>query len=241
MQNCLGFSKVQNNVLYVQNSRGKIESVIIAGLSQIMLDLSKLANDVILFSTAEFGFLKLSKEICFGSSIMPQKHNPCVLEIIRAKSKKVQAMLFQTLTLSSSVGSGYHRDLQLTKQPLIESFEETGGSVKAMQIVFKNLKVNKEKCIFACSIEIFAADAALKLVGNGVPFREAYQKIAKNMHKLSAVDAVQNIKSKRLQGATGNLGLEKIEATVDAKEKKLKVESSVFSGICKQLLEEQNL
>ncbi|MAF80015.1 argininosuccinate lyase [bacterium] len=224
----LGFKKVQNNVLYVQNSRGKIEAVTVSALAQVMFDLSKAASDLILFSTPEFGFFELPVEICSGSSIMPQKRNPDVMELVRAKSKKVQANLFEILAIASAVGSSYHRDLQLTKQPLIDSFEETLGSVKAMQIVFGKLKVNKKDCIEACGFELFAADAALEMVKKGIPFREAYKKVAKNLDKLEAVDVLQNIKSKKMMGASGNLGLKKIGKEIAVKEKKVNVKEKDF-------------
>ena len=121
----LVFKKVQNNVLYVQNSRGKFESAIIFSLSAIMNGLSRLSNDLILFSMEEFGFFSLPDEFCTGSSIMPQKKNPDVFELTRAKSVKVDSNLFLVKNIVAKLQSGYNRDLQLTKEPLIESFEIT--------------------------------------------------------------------------------------------------------------------
>lgn len=232
----LGFSKVQNNTLYVQSSRGKIEAAVISALSQVMLDLAKLSQDLILFSTPEFGFFELPPKICTGSSIMPQKQNPDVLELIRAKSKKVQANLFQTLSIASSIGSSYHRDLQLTKQPLIDSFEETIGSVKAMQIVFSNLKVNQQKCKDACSPELFAADAALEMVKQGKPFREAYKEIAANLGKLPEKDPLKAIKEKKIQGATGNLKLGNLNSLLLDKEKEAASKAAKFKETMGKLL-----
>ena len=112
----LGFAKVQNNVLYANNSRGKFESVIIHALSQIMLDLSKLATDVILFSAPEMSYLNLPQEFCPGSSLMPNKKNPDPFELIRAKSATVMANLWQVMEISRALPSGYNRDLQETKR-----------------------------------------------------------------------------------------------------------------------------
>jgi len=117
----LGFEKVQNNVLYVQNSRGKIESVIVFALSKMMNDLAKISNDLILFSMEEFGYFTLPDKFTTGSSLMPQKKNPDVLELIRAKSSIVESNLFQINNIISKLISGYNRDLQLTKEPLINS------------------------------------------------------------------------------------------------------------------------
>ncbi|MDD5162589.1 MAG: argininosuccinate lyase [Candidatus ainarchaeum sp.] len=172
----LGFEKTQKNPVFCQNSRGKFESTIIFALVQIMLDLNKLATDLLLFSTAEFGFIKLPKEICTGSSIMPQKNNPDVLELIRAKSAVVEAGLFKTLSIIHSLPSGYNRDFQLAKEPLIESFETTKASINAMAIVIAKIKVNKQKTESALTPEIFAAQKALEIAKKGVPFREAYKK-----------------------------------------------------------------
>jgi argininosuccinate lyase len=232
----LGFSKVQNNTLYVQSSRGKIEAAVISALSQVMLDLAKLSSDLIIFSTIEFGFFELPPEVCTGSSIMPQKQNPDVLELIRAKSKKVQANLLQTLSTASTVGSSYHRDLQLTKQPLIDSFEETVASVKAMQIVFSNLKVNEKKCKDSCSPELFAADAALELVKQGKPFRDAYKEVATNLDKLSEKDPLKAIKEKKIQGSTGNLNLDSLDSSLSDLEKKTASKAAEFKETIEKLL-----
>ena len=95
----LGFRTLQNNVLYANNSRGKFEAVILHALSQIMSDLSKLAVDMIIFSAPEFGYLQLPETLCPGSSLMPQKRNPCPLELIRAKTSTVTGNLFQILEI----------------------------------------------------------------------------------------------------------------------------------------------
>jgi len=118
----LGFSKVQNNVLYVQNSRGKNEALVLSSLMNIMLDLNKIkiASDLILFSMHEFGYFELPKEFCTGSSIMPQKKNPDVLELLRAKSKVVESLYFQVTGIVQNLQSGYNRDFQLTKKLLMK-------------------------------------------------------------------------------------------------------------------------
>lgn len=179
--NLLGFKKIQNNDLYCQNSRGKIESVIIFALSQIMLDLGKLANDLILFSMDEFGYFMLPKEFCTGSSIMPHKHNPDVLELVRAKSAVVSSYLFQVNEIIKNLHSGYNRDFQLIKEPLIKSFNITIDSMKIMDLVLANLKVNKEKCRKACTKDVYSVNKAYDLVKKGMPFRDAYKKISKNL------------------------------------------------------------
>ena len=231
----LGFEKVQNNVIYVQNSRGKIESIILSALTQIMLDLSKLATNLILFSTVEFGYFSIPKEFCSGSSIMPQKVNPCVLELVRAKASIVEGYMLQINGIINNLLAGYNRDLQLTKEPLMKGIDLTLDSINIMGLIISKLKVNKEKCIEGCSPEIFATDYALDLVRNGTPFRDAYKVIAKNVGKLKKIDPVKNIKNKKHLGATGNLGLGKINKEISKEKTELVKEKNKFDEKIKEL------
>ncbi len=125
LRKLLGFEKIQNNLLYVNNSRGKIESIILFALVQVMLDLAKLSEDLILFTREEFEYFTLPNEVLFGSSIMPQKKNPDVLEQIRARYVQVESYLFMVLNILKGLPSGYNRDLQLTKEALIKGFQIT--------------------------------------------------------------------------------------------------------------------
>lgn len=204
----LGFSKVQNNVLYVSNSRGKFESIVIHALSQVFIDLSKISTDLIFFSAPEFGYVSIPEELCTGSSLMPQKKNPCGLELVRAKSARVVSNLFQTIEIIRYLPSGYNRDFQETKRPLMDSFQTTLESIKIMRITIDKLKVNKDACLKSLSPDLFATDRVLELVNQGVPFRDAYRQVASQLDDLSQVDAVKNIANKTHVGATGNLGLE---------------------------------
>ena len=175
----LSFRKTQWNELYAQNSRGKFEGIILFALSQIMLDLQKLAQDLILYSMDEFGFFALPPEFCTGSSIMPHKKNPDVLEIARAKFSVVHAHYLRVVDILKGLPSGYHRDLQLTKEPLMCGFRETIETLEIMDVVLARLKVNRKKCRLACTKEIYSADRAYDLVRKGMPFRDAYRKIAR--------------------------------------------------------------
>ncbi len=174
----LGFKKTQENPIYAQNSRGKFESTILHTLSQIMLDLNKISSDILLFGMSEFGFFNMSSEICTGSSIMPHKKNPDVLEIIRAKYHQIVSYEFEVKGIIGNLVSGYNRDIQLTKKPVINGFETTKESLKIMKIVIKNLHVNNAKCEKAMTEELYATKRVHDLVEKGIPFREAYKKIA---------------------------------------------------------------
>ena len=186
----LGFAKVQNNVLYANNSRGKFESVIIHALSQIMLDLSKLATDVILFSAPEMKHLNLPQEFCPGSSLMPNKKNPDPFELIRAKSATVMANLWQVMEISRALPSGYNRDLQETKRPLFDSLDIVGQTLEVVAIIMAQVSVNQEKCLAGFTPEVFATDYALQLAVQNIlakkpiPFRDAYGQVAAEFAKL---------------------------------------------------------
>lgn len=177
----LGFSRVQENPIYAQNSRGKFESSLLHILNQIMFDLNKIATDLILFSMPEFGFFQLPVEFCTGSSIMPQKKNPDVLELLRAKYHVVSACEFQLKNLMSNLISGYNRDMQLSKEPVIKACAITRESLEIGAALFDHLFVNREKCEAAMTEELYATEKVYALVKQGIPFRDAYQQIASKM------------------------------------------------------------
>jgi len=174
----LGFKKVQENPIYTQNSRGKFESTILHALGQIVFDLNKIASDVIIFSMPEFGYFELPKEFYTGSSIMPQKKNPDVLELLRAKYHIIVSYEFQIKNIISNLLSGYNRDLQLTKEPTMKGLQITKESLSIMGLIFKNLKVNRKNCSKSLTKDIYATEEVYQLVKKGVPFREAYKTIS---------------------------------------------------------------
>lgn len=173
----MDFSKAMENPLYTQLSRGKFEASIMHALTQTMFDLNKLSTDLILFNMKEFGFVSLPKEFCTGSSIMPQKKNPDVLELIRAKYHIVLGEEFKVKSLIGNLMSGYNRDLQLTKEPLINAIEITKDSLSIMALLFNKIKINEDYCKKALTDELFATEKAYQLVKDGMPFREAYRKV----------------------------------------------------------------
>lgn len=174
----LGFKKSQKNPIYTQNSRGKFESTILHALTQIMFDLNKIATDLILFSMPEFGYFELPEEFCTGSSIMPQKKNPDVLELLRAKYHILVSYEIQIKNITSNLISGYNRDLQLTKGPMMKGLEMTKQSLAIMTLIFTDLKGNKENCSRALTKDIYAAEKVYALVKRGMPFREAFKTIS---------------------------------------------------------------
>jgi len=175
----LNFSKVMENTMYCQLSRGKFESQIINVLSAIMFDLNKLATDLMLFSMNEFNYIELPKEFYTGSSIMPNKKNPDVLEILRTKYHVVLGEEFKVKNIIGNLVSGYNRDVQLTKEPLMNSLEIVKECLTVFTLVINEMKILKENCEKGISDELYATQEAYKLVKQGVSFREAYKIIGK--------------------------------------------------------------
>ena len=178
----LGFSRVQENPIYVQNSRGKFESSLLHALNSMMLDLNRMASDLILFSMPEFGYFELSPEICTGSSIMPQKKNPDVLELVRAKYHQAIASEFELKSITSNMISGYNRDVQLTKEATFRGIDVAKDVLAIMVLVLGKLEVNEKKCKCAMSKELYAVKKAYELVEKGMPFRDAYKQVSKEFY-----------------------------------------------------------
>ena len=214
----LGFRRVQNNVLYVNNSRGKIEGILLDAVGYVMLTLSKLSQDLILFTMPEFRYFTLPKEICTGSSIMPQKRNPAMLELIRARSATVISLASQVKNIVRALPSGYNRDFQDTKEPLMKGFQISLASVKVMKLVIEKLTVNQDHLISGFIPEIFATDRALELVAEGTPFRDAYQKVGRDLDNLQAQNPLEAVEKKNYPGAPGNLNLQEVSQHILNKE-----------------------
>jgi argininosuccinate lyase len=232
----LGFRSVQNNVLYANNSRGKFEAALLHALVQIMNDLGKIASDIIIFCAPEFGYFTLPDKFCPGSSLMPQKKNPCPLEIIRAKSAVLQGLLFQTLEIIRALPSGYNRDFQETKRPVMQGLDIANMSLKVFATIFSGLQVNVQTCIGAFSPELFATDQVLKLTHEGIPFREAYKQVALDAGDIPDMDPVANIMSKKHLGATGNLGIAISHSKIECELKWLDEEHARWNNVVNRLL-----
>lgn len=210
----LGFSKVQKNALYCQNSRGKFEAAILGSLTQILLTINKFASDVLLFTTNEFGFFTVVDELVTGSSIMPQKKNIDVAELLRSKVHGILGNYTKIASLSSNLPSGYNRDFQDLKKPLIESLEITVVTVSVAKILLEHITPNQAKLASTMTPELFATHHALALVSQGMPFRQAYQQVAKELlktPKMTNIEFEHMLKMSNHIGGTGNLGIGKLK------------------------------
>lgn len=203
----LGFKKLQWNTLYCQNSRGKIESFVVTALLQVMMTLGKIANDMVWFTSTEFSFFNVDKSLTTGSSIMPQKQNLDIMEVLRANVHVVMSYQSQIQNVGLNLLSGYNKDLKITKKPLMEAFKITLDSLAIIKLLFSCMSPNLGKLNRAMSPEIFATDEVNKLVQKGIPFRDAYKKISHNLGKIALPNVKENLKSKKHTGAPGNLNL----------------------------------
>ena len=178
----LAYDETQEPVTAVQLSRGKAESTLLFEIALLMQDLSRMASDLLLFYTQEFAYISLAPEVTTGSSIMPQKRNPDVLELLRGASATSQACLFEALAITAKLPSGYHRDLQRLKAPLFRSIDLAIESVDIMAYLLDGLGFLPEN--IRLDEGIFATAEAYRLVTEeGMPFREAYRKVAKRYTK----------------------------------------------------------
>lgn len=203
----LGFKRIQLNSLYTQNSRGKYEMQVINTLKQSMLDVRKFAWDMSLFMSQEFNLLTIDKAYQTGSSIMPNKHNPDVIEILRA-NYSILAGQASELENIISLPSGYHRDLQLTKRSLVHSFDISLKSLSILPNLIKSININKKNSLEYIDSEMKMTDKVYALVSEGTPFRDAYNKV-KNSNDLSEFSETN--KSNYSEGSPGNLKLNVLE------------------------------
>src|SRR3989475_3089805 len=191
-----------------------------------MLDLSKLAQDILLFTTVEYGFFQVAQELCTGSSIMPQKRNLGIMELVRARTQTMLALQQQILGIVSGLPSGYNMDYQETKRPFMEALNLVQESLEICTLVVSSLGVNTERLIAACTFELFAADRAYELTAAaGLPFRDAYRIIGAEVtaqldrHLPFPVESQEQL-AKRLAarshlGGTGNLRLQEAQKQLE--------------------------
>ena len=172
----LGFPVTHEPVTAVQLSRGKAEAEVLFQVALLMQDLGRLASDLLLFYTREFGFVDLPDAFTTGSSIMPQKRNPDVFELVRGRTATAQACLAEVMGITAKLPSGYQRDLQLIKAPLFRSIDLCAESLAIMAAAIPELRFRPERIRMDAGIHA-AAEANALVVEEGIPFREAYRRI----------------------------------------------------------------
>lgn len=211
----LGFARVQRNTLRVQSSRPRLEAAVLSSLALLARDLGVLAWDLSLYATAEFGFLKLSDSFTTGSSIMPQKKNPDVVELTRARAALFPGWLAQVLAVGA-LPSGYHRDYQLTKGIVFEALDEMERMLDISARLPESLRVDEAACAAAVTEDLLATHEAVALVREGVPFRDAYRTVAERARARTGPPApVRNVPLPDYVGAPAAPGWKELGA--DAK------------------------
>lgn len=204
----LGFDSIQNNVLAVQHSRGTLDGRIVAALAGISTTLGRMAQDLILFSLPELDYVRLPAELCSGSSIMPQKRNPDVLELLRSRASVVEGWASQCRGVVQGLPSGYNRDLQDTKEPLLRALHTVREELDVALVVVERLEPQRETMSRALNAEVFATDYAYQLVREGVPFRDAYRRAAAEYRHKELPHVEEALRARTATGTPGNLNLE---------------------------------
>ncbi len=211
----LGFEAPHVNVVNAQMSRGKTEFYVLNAISQIATTLSRLAMDVCLYNSQNFGFIELPSSLTTGSSIMPHKKNPDVAELLRGKSNKLKAVPNQMQLLMSNLPSGYHREFQLTKELLMPAIDEIKDCLEITQYMVSNMQVKTDLLKDSKYDLLFSVEEVNKLVVAGMPFREAYVQVGKMIEAGKFNGSSRELNHTHL-GSIGNLGLNEIQAQKDA-------------------------
>ena len=210
----LDFGRMQLSATYAQLSRGKFELAAIEALSSAMLDLRRLAWDLSLFTSAEFGFVTLPAQYTTGSSIMPNKRNPDVIELMRASYASVAAGRAEVEQLLS-LPSGYHRDLQFSKGAIFHAFGRGLGALQLLPELLRSIEWNPAAMRAALDPSMFATDLAVDLAREGVPFRDAYRRAA-DPQRWEQGDADASLAARVSPGAAGDLRLSVLQRRLDS-------------------------
>ena len=233
----LGFREPVHNVLAAGNSRGKVEAAVVSAAAQTMLTLSRLAEDLILFSMPEFGYFSLPKEFCTGSSIMPQKYNPDVCELVRSKAAQVVGLAAAASGILVGMPGGYNRDLQDTKKLLMEALDVTRASLRILARLVGGLAVHPDRFRAAFADPgVFATDRALELVASGVPFRDAYHQVRDHLEDLRGMDPDATVAKKTHLGAPAGLDFAFYDRWIRAERAALRGAAATVSKALARLL-----
>ncbi len=217
----LEFDDLLYNSAYASLSRGKVELAVASALASLAQTLSRFSMDVCLYMSSEFRFIDFPDEYITGSSIMPQKRNPDVFELIRGRSNIIQTLPGQIAMLTSNLPSGYNRDLQLLKQLIFDAFADLQESIEIMLLMLKNIRIRKNITENPLYNSIFSTEEVNRLVKEGIPFRDAYKAVSEmvkssSFSKTTTSDYIH-------EGSIGNLCNEEIAKIFNGRMKCFKV------------------
>jgi len=179
----LGFETLNHNSVYAQLTRGKSEKIVAQGISNVAATVSKLAYDICLYMNQEFGFVKFPDELTTGSSIMPHKKNPDVFELIRARCNRIQSVPNELTLLTNNLPSGYHRDLQLTKEIIFPAIGSLQECIAMSILMLENISIKNNILSDKKYDNLYSVEAVNQLVMQGIPFRDAYKQVGETIAK----------------------------------------------------------
>lgn len=205
----MGFKKIQNNVLYANNSRGRFEAMLLDFFSYIALTISKISQDLMIFTLPELGYFSLPKELTTGSSIMPQKKNPDGLELARSRTALILSLSERVKSIIKCLPSGYNRDFQDTKEPLIEGYKAIMELIGITSHMIEGLVVHPDALEKGCVKELYATDRVMERVLSGGNFRDSYLSVGLNLDDVKEdEDPHLALKKRTSTGTTGNLNVD---------------------------------
>lgn len=213
----LGFSRLQLNPMYAQNSRGKFELLALQALGQVTLDVRRLAWDLSLFCCEEFGFIGLPPDLCTGSSIMPNKSNPDLVELLRALHSEVMAAQIE-LDSVMSLPSGYHRDLQATKGAFLRPWPRALMGLRLLKKLIEAMELKSERMMNRITAPMLSTDKAIqRVLDQGASFREAYRGNNSGPQEENIADqVVQSLNDRVSTGACGQLLLDSLSIKIQS-------------------------
>jgi argininosuccinate lyase len=209
----LGFDSMNYNVVYAQMGRGKMERTVANALAGVAATVAKLAFDACMFTSQNFGFIRLPDEFTTGSSIMPHKKNPDVFELTRAKCNKLQSLPQQIMMITNNLPSGYFRDLQIIKEIFVPAFAELTDCLEMTAMMMAQVEVNTEILNDSRYDYLFSVEEVNRLTLTGTPFRDAYKQVGLEIE-------AGNFKPNKVvnhthQGSIGNLFNDEIRVYKD--------------------------
>lgn len=232
----LGFARPLHNVFGASMGRGEDEAALLSALAQLMAVLSRLAEDMILFSMPEFGYFTLPRAYCTGSSIMPQKYNPDVLELVRSKTAQVLGLATAALSMLHAMPGGYNRDLQDCKGLYMKGLSITRTTLRILAKFVRGLGIDEAKLRAGFIPGVFATDVALRKVAAGTPWREAYHQVRDNLEALATEDPDAAVAAKTHAGATAGLDYALYAGRVAALRTSVAARMEQFEAKMKELL-----
>ena len=207
----LGFEDLAYNSVYAQMQRGKTERTVLTAIAAVAATIGRLAQDVCLYSCANFGFVKLPDAFTTGSSIMPHKKNPDIFELTRAKCNRLQALPMEVTLIATNLPSGYFRDMQLTKEIYVPAFKEIEDIVRMVQAGIGQMWINHDILSNDIYKYLFTVEDVNDAVANGVPFRDAYREVGMRVQNGTYEHDGRELHHTH-EGSIGNLCLDGIAA-----------------------------